>query len=366
MRRVTVAMVSTGAQTAARPAHGPVVRAIRDLPPAAFAFVMATGIISVDAYGSGPAWLSRLLLAVAAVGLALLAVMLLIRMALFRDRILADLDAPERTFGFFTIVAGIDVLGTRIAAAGHPLATAVLAIAGGVVWICLTYAVPATLLLARGRDSVLGGVNGTWLLWVVGTQSLAICAGVLIPAWPTQASLLAAIAAGLWGVGLVLYLMLVALILLRWLTVPMTPAALGPPYWILMGATAITVRAGAELLALPPGLAVFRLSSGFVSGFSYVLWSFGTWWIPLLIILGLWRHLKQHWTLSYETALWSVVFPLGMYSAATDAFGGITHVAWMTPLAHTMFWVAVAAWTAVAAGGLVSLVRKPVPAIRAP
>jgi hypothetical protein len=41
-----------------------------------------------------------------------------------------------------------------------------------------------------------------------------------------------------WSIGLVLYLLLVSVILLQWLTVPMTPVALGSPYWILMGATA--------------------------------------------------------------------------------------------------------------------------------
>lgn len=41
-----------------------------------------------------------------------------------------------------------------------------------------------------------------------------------------------------WSIGPVLYLLLVSVILLQWLTVPMTPVALGSPYWILMGATA--------------------------------------------------------------------------------------------------------------------------------
>ena len=191
------------------------------------------------------------------------------------------------------------------------------------MWLALTYGVPASLLLARERDSVLGGVNGTWLLWVVGTQSLSVAASALVPVWPSQAGLLAPAAVGLWSVGLVLYLLLVALILLRWLTVAMTPATLGPPYWILMGATAITVLAGARILNLPAALPVTRATAGFVGGFSFTLWAFGTWWIPLLIILGLWRHVRRHWPLSYEPTLWSVVFPLGMYSVATLSFGKV-------------------------------------------
>ena len=230
-----------------------------------------------------------------------------------------------------------------------PLATAILAGLAAVVWLVLTYGVPASLLLTRERDSVLGGVNGTWLLWVVGTQSLSVAASALVPVWPSQAGLLAPAAIGLWSVGLVLYLLLVSLILLRWLTVAMTPATLGPPYWILMGATAITVLAGARILNLPAALPVTRATAGFVEGFSFALWAFGTWWIPLLIVLGLWRHVRRHWPLAYEPTLWSVVFPLGMYSVATLSFGKVAHLSFMrTTLSRFMPWVAVAAWTAVA------------------
>ncbi len=347
-------VVGAEVKPAARPA-GWLAKAVQGLPPASFSFVMATGIVSTGAYALGPVWLSRVLLAAASAGFVVLAGMLLARLWRYRPSLAADARAPEKTFGFFTIVAGAEVLGVRFAGAGHPMVTVVLSALAAAVWLGLTYALPAGLLLARERDSVLGGINGTWLLWVVGTQSLAIAATALVPAWPAQAGWLAPVAVAMWGVGLVLYILLVALILLRWLTVPMTPAVLGPPYWILMGATAITVRAGAQLLALPAGLAVRTATAPFVAGFSFVLWSFGTWWIPLLVILGLWRHLAQHWPLTYETALWSVVFPLGMYSVATLAFGKVMKLTFMTPIAHVMLWVAVAAWLAVAAAGLFQL-----------
>ena len=287
----------------------------------------------------------------------MLSAALAIRLAVFRSSVTADIQAPERVFGFFTIVAGIDVLGVRLGTAGHPLATAILAGLAAALWLTLTYGVPASLLLTRERDSVLGGVNGTWLLWVVGTQSLSVAASALVPAWPSQSGLLAPAAVGLWSVGLVLYLLLVSLILLRWLTVAMTPATLGPPYWILMGATAITVLAGARILNLPAALPVTRATAGFVEGFSFTLWAFGTWWIPLLIVLGLWRHVRRHWPLSYEPTLWSVVFPLGMYSVATLSFGKVAHLSFMEPLGRFMLWVAVAAWVVVAVAFLVRLAR---------
>ena len=206
---------------------------------------------------------------------------------------------------------------------------------------------------------MLGGVNGSWLLWIVATQSLSLAAAVLVPAWPSQSSLLAPVSAGLWSVGLLLYLMVATLILLRWLTVPMTPATLGPPYWILMGATAISVLAGARVIGLPADIPVVRATAGFVEGFTFALWAFGTWWIPLLVILGLWRHIRRHWPLTYEPTLWSVVFPLGMYSVATLTFGKAAHLAFMEPLARFMIWVAVAAWALVAAAFLARLARHP-------
>ena len=331
--------------------------AVRDLHPGYFAFVMATGIISTGTFLLGPSWLSRTLLAAASAGLVVLAAALLLRLAFFCSSVAADIKAPDRVFGFFTIIAGLDVLGVRLALAGHPLATAILAALAAVVWLVLTYGVPASLLLTRAHDSVLGGVNGSWLLWIVATQSLSIAAAILVPAWPAQSALLAPVAAGLWCVGLLLYLMVVALILLRWLTVPTTPATLGPAYWILMGATAISVLAGARDLTLPADIPVVRATAGFVEGFSFALWAFGTWWIPLLIILGLWRHIRRHWPLTYEPTLWSVVFPLGMYSVATLTFGKAAHLAFMEPLARFMLWVAVAAWVLVAAAFLARLAR---------
>jgi tellurite resistance protein TehA-like permease len=126
-----------------------------------------------------------------------------------------------------------------------------------------------------------------------------------------------------------------------------------------MGATAISVLAGARILSLPAVLPVVQATTSFVEGFSYALWAFGTWWIPLLIVLGLWRHVWHHWPLTYEPTLWSVVFPLGMYSVATLSFGKVAHLAFMEPLARFMLWVAVVAWIAVAAAFLARLARRP-------
>ncbi|MFN2634189.1 MAG: hypothetical protein ABR610_12305 [Thermoanaerobaculia bacterium] len=42
-----------------------------------------------------------------------------------------------------------------------------------------------------------------------------------------------------------------------------------------------------------------------------------TWWIPMLLILGFWRHVTRRFPLTYNPLYWGAVFPLGMYTVCT-------------------------------------------------
>jgi tellurite resistance protein TehA-like permease len=318
---------------------------------------MATGIISTGTFLLGPSWLSQLLLVIASIGWTALVGALVVQLVRYRSRVVAEFQAPERVFGFFAISASSDLLGQRFASAGHPMVTTVLACGGAVVWLVLTYAVPASLVLTRQRESVLNAVDGSSLLWVVGTLSLSIDASTLVSVWPSQSELLVTAAVALWGVGLVLYLLVVSLIWHRWLTVVATPATLSPPYWILLGATGIMVLAGSDILAIPSSPPPIGAIAGFVKGASFVFWSFGTWWIPLLILFGLWRYVLRRWPLTYEPALWTVVFPIGMYSVATLSFGKAIDLSFMEPLGRGVLWVAIASWLLVVAMYLTGIAR---------
>ncbi len=46
-------------------------------------------------------------------------------------------------------------------------------------------------------------------------------------------------------------------------------------------------------------------------------WADATFWIPLLLLLFAWKHLIRRRMFRSVLAQWSVVFPLGMYCAAT-------------------------------------------------
>lgn len=373
---------------------------VRQLPPGAFAFVMATGIVSTSFLIVGWIAVSAALLWIAIAGLVALSAALMWRLVRHPDAVASDAREPDRAFGYFTIVAAINVVGVRLYSEA-PIVTIVLAALSVPIWLLLTYGVPAVLILAdrsganrsgtdwsgtdrsgadrngtersgadrNGADHsgtdrngpgwdrpIAAQVNGSWFLWVVGTQSLATAAAAIGQGMENQA--LATIAVALWGIGVVLYLMLATLVTLRLLTTRNDAASLGPSYWIYMGATAITVLAGSRILVLPADLPIMVATSAVVSGLTFVLWAFGVWWVPLLVIFGIWRHGIRRVPLRYENGLWSIVFPLGMYSVASMHFGAETHLPLVATLGQFGTWISGFAWLAVAIAMVTSQVMR--------
>ena len=280
------------------------------------------------------------------------------RLACYRREFLADAADPRRAFAFFTFVAASDVLAARLAGDGHTVAAAVLLAADGTGWLLLSYTVPLLLLLAGrpGLAPALTGANGTWLIWVVGTQSIAVAAASMPRPVPEG---LAALATCCWAVGVVLYMVIAVMVATALMAYPVRPAELTPPYWVFMGATAISVLAGGLILRLPPtplGAAVH----GVVTGLSVLLWAFGTWLIPLLLAIGAWRHLLRRFPLAYEPGMWSIVFPVGMYGVASRELGTVLNVSWLVTLGRYEAWLALAVWAVVALAMTVALLRRPV------
>ncbi|WBO67833.1 hypothetical protein [Streptomyces camelliae] len=87
-------------------------RAAEDLSPGAFAFVMATGIVSTAPAEHGASASSTALLWIAIAGYAVLWAGYLWRMVFRWERFRTDLAGP-RGFAFLTLVAASDVLAGR-------------------------------------------------------------------------------------------------------------------------------------------------------------------------------------------------------------------------------------------------------------
>jgi tellurite resistance protein TehA-like permease len=124
---------------------------------------------------------------------------------------------------------------------------------------------------------------------------------------------------------------------------PLTPADLTPPYWVAMGATAITVLAGARIVQMADAPMV-SATRGLIAGASVVFWAFGTWLIPALVAAGWWRHKVHRIPLRYEASWWSIVFPLGMYGVAGHYLGRADDLPIVRAIGGNETWVALAVW----------------------
>lgn len=331
-------------RAAAPPRHaGPA--AVRDLHPGYFALVMATGILSVGVYDVGARALSTVLMWSAIAAYLALVALHAWRVAWFGGELRRDLTHPARGFGFFTFVAGTDVLGTRLVLGGHLGVATALLVVGGLGWLVLGYVVPWQVALRGAERPVLAEANGAWFIWVVATQSVAVLAAELEPAAGAGRPELAFLAVFCWSVGALLYGAVGVLTAVRLLRYEVRPADLTPPYWVTMGATAITVLAGTRIVQMADAPA-WAASHDLVAAVSVVFWSFGTWLVPPLVAAGWWRHVVHRVPPHYEPTWWSIVFPLGMYGVATRRLGEVVDLPLVATTGRYELWVAAAAWTA--------------------
>ncbi|MGH3437653.1 MAG: tellurite resistance/C4-dicarboxylate transporter family protein [Sciscionella sp.] len=333
-------------------------QAVATLNPGYFAFVMATGILSVGMLNHHLALLSLALLIVAVVAHGVLIALTVWRAVAFPDALRADFTDPRRGFGFFTFVAATDVLGNRFALGGHQWIALALLIVGWVCWLVLGYVVPWTAVLGRAERPVVAAANGTWFIWVVASQSVAVLAAALEPMLHPLRDALALLAVFSWALGGFLYAAAGIFVAARMLLYPLRPSDLTPPYWVAMGATAITTLAAARIVAMTEAPTV-SATRGLVAGTALVFWVFGTWLIPVLVAAGWWRHVTHRVPLRYEATLWSVIFPLGMYGVAGHYLGEADRLPIVRAIGESETWVALAAWGLTLAAMIVHLARGP-------
>lgn len=330
---------------------------IAGLFPGYFALVMATGIVAVGAEQQDIGLLADALYVVTAVAYVVLAVLLAMRIVRFRSNFVADVTNHAKGFAFLTTVAATNVLASAsiVIHGWWDLAWA-LWWASLVLWTAFVYTTLIAVVVDRDKPGLQGGINGSWFLLTVSTQSIAVVAGLFLTRTSSDALAFTAIAAFL--LGIVLYLIVMTMVFLRWTFQPLDPSEADPPAWIAAGAVAITVLAGSNILlageAAPERIA--RLAP-LLEGFVVMAWATATFWFPLMIAIGVWRHLVRKVPLRYHPSYWAMVFPLGMYGAASyrmrDAID-LDVLAWLPGLELA---VALVAWSVTFAGLARTLAR---------
>lgn len=331
------------AQTASR---------LADFFPGYFALVMATGIVSIAADALGMRVAARALLAINLAAYVVLWGATLARLARFPGRVVSDLTHHARGAAFLTKVAGTCVLGGQLALMTPWMGAARwLWYFGLALWVVLIYAFFAAVTVNDPKPTLEQGIHGGWLVLIVATESLAVLGAIVAPTFADpRHPLFIALAAYL--AGTMLYVVLISLILYRWIFFSMSAQALTPTYWINMGAVAITTLAGSRLILASGSWPVLVELRPFLVGATLLAWTTATWWIPLLVIVGIWRHGVMRVPISYDPVYWSLVFPLGMYTAATIQFERATGFDFLAVVPRVFVWPALVAWLLTFAGML--------------
>ncbi|MGH7153857.1 MAG: tellurite resistance/C4-dicarboxylate transporter family protein [Acetobacteraceae bacterium] len=332
---------------------------MKQLSPAYFALVMATGIISIAADDFRIPALAVGLLGFNVVAYVTLAILTTLRAVRYPRLFFADMTDHRLGPGFFTAVAGTCILGVQLLLIAHwPAAATALLVVGIVLWIGLTYTIFTAFTVKRGKPALEDGITGAWLIAVVATQSVAILVALLAKTSPQPFRVeLNFFALSMWLWGGMFYIWIISLIFYRYSFFDFSPSDLSPPYWINMGAMAISALAGARLVENTPDAPFLWSLLPFLKGFTIFYWATGTWWIPMLLLLGVWRHIFQRFPLRYDPLYWGAVFPLGMYGVATHEMATSLDLPFLDRIPHVMFVVAMVAWT-LAFAGLLWELRK--------
>ena len=325
---------------------------LASLSPAYFGMVMATGIVSLAADLAGFGVLARGMFWLNIAAYAVLWTLTLLRALRHTRRILADVIDHLRGPGFFTMVAATGVLGSQALLLAQDRAAAIaLWMVAAVLWVVLTYTIFAGLTIKEHKPSLRDGISGAWLLAVVATQSIAVLGALIAPNLaPPHRLEMNFLALSMWLWGGMLYIWMMSLIFYRYLFFPFAAGDLAPPYWINMGAMAISVLAGSLLIVNTPDAPFLRSMRPFLEGFTILYWATGTWWIPIIAILAVWRYGYRRLPLTYDPLYWGAVFPLGMYAVATWRMARSMSLGFLDFIPHIFFWVALAAWLLAFAG----------------
>jgi tellurite resistance protein TehA-like permease len=336
-----------------------ILRAAADLFPGYFALVMATGIISIACYLLEVNTLAVALLVINIVAYALLWLLLLLRLFLFFGRVKDDINNHMRGPGFFTVVAGTSVLGSQLLiVANQSRAASVLWLVALILWAVIMYTFFAAMTVRENKPSIETGLNGSWLLVVVATQSISVLGTLLVGHFTDYREPILFFTLCMFLLGCMLYIPLITLIFYRFTFVNVTTASLTPPYWINMGAVAITTLAGARLIIAAPEWTLLGDVMPFLKGFTLFFWASGTWWIPLLLILGFWRHVYRRFPLRYDPQYWGMVFPFGMYTVCTFQLAKAINFPSLLVIPRYFIYLALTGWFAVSFGLLYSLIVK--------
>lgn len=319
---------------------------------------MATGIISIAMDMLSMPVMSGVMGGIAVLSWVILVGLYTWRLILFPRTVWSELINPRTTFIFFSFVAATNISGILFFL--HDLKGIALAcwIIAFLAWLSLLHG-SFSILTLRHADRNMNVVHGGWLICIVGTQSLVLLGVNIISQLGDLAAYMMVVLYMLWGIGLILYSIFVTLFCYRIFFLDMKDDDYTPLMWVIMGAAAICANTGSALALSDPILPVLVALHPVVDGIALLSWAWATWWIPLLIVIGYWKHYIRRIPLGYDPRQWSIVFPLGMYAVTSFRLALAAEFEPLNWISQVMVWVAFIAWALVMIGLMRLIMRKP-------
>lgn len=285
-----------------------------------------------------------------------------VQTVLFYKDALEEMINPEKTFYFFTIVGTVDFVGICFSRIFHLHTTASICwyVAIG-LWLGVSLSSFSILFLNRKSEDrkIEDILHGGWFFATVGTQSTALL-GVIVAAHAIRHVLFIQVFSfALWSVGASLYLVFMALIVLRLMFYRFDCNTVLSPYWMNIGAAAVTAITGTVLYQhIQAAGGPFVDFLPFLKGISLLFWSFGLWWMPFLIILTLRKLIYSDEGLSFTIGYWEIVFALGLYADSTIQMVGLFEGQYLVVISICFSIVCIILWCFSSVFTIVHLVKS--------
>ncbi len=330
---------------------------LRELYPGYFSLTMASGIIAIALDMFEMALLSDIFYVIALISWLILLGLYCWRLLLYPKTIWFEIIDPSTTFMFFSFVASTDIIGMLLYLHDVRDLALVCWVFAFLGWVSLLHC-SFSVLVIHNSERKANVVHGGWLICIVGTQSLVLLGVNVVDQLGDYATYMAMGLYMLWGVGLILYAIFVTLFCYRIFFLNMDVNDYTPLMWVIMGAAAICANAGSSLVVMDPIIPALISLNPVIDGVALLFWTWASWWIPLLFVIGCWKHFVRHLPLRYDPRQWSIVFPLGMYAVTSFRLTFAGSFEPMHQISHIMTWVAIIVWCVVTTGLIHLLVKR--------
>ena len=219
----------------------------------------------------------------------------------------------------------------------------------------------------RVHELQLDKMTATWLLPIVPAVVTAASGGLLSTVLePTHGLITLIFSYCLWGMGMGLSFLVIALYLHR-LTIYKIPGSevvvsaflpLGPLGQGTFGLIEMAV-AGKKIFAETAFLESDASDNTILKVsviFGFMMWGLGLWWLVHGITSVLSRYLKGN--IPFNMGFWGFVFPLGVFTSATIILGKVTHVHFFSYLSMVFIGLLVLLWLLIAYGTLKRAINR--------